>query len=99
MPKFPKNTQTPSASGLSGFLGALQKGQVKLFTAAEGRIAVVESEVPGALLFGYLKAPVVVALHPAFPFRTSDGDVRSGRKFTICQWAPGMSICRQFTPI
>ena len=68
---------------------ALQEGRVKLSTAAEGRIAVVESEVPGALLFGYLKAPVVVALHPAFPFRTSDGDARPGRKFTVCQWVPG----------
>ena len=67
----------------------LQEGRVKLFTAAESCIAVVESEVLGTFLFGYLKAPVVVALNPALPFRTASGDVRPGRKFTVCQWMKG----------
>ncbi len=70
-------------------LRALREGRIEIGMAAEGRIAVVTSEAPGALRLGYFFAPVVVACNPAHPFKTGNREICGGRKYTIAQWEPG----------
>lgn len=64
---------------------ALQGGQLRVSTALDGRVAVVEGAADGAIQLGYLLAPVVLALHP--DFRHAGG--MPHRKFTLCQYAKG----------
>jgi hypothetical protein len=64
---------------------ALANGAIKATTAAEGKLAVVESQHRAATFIGYRLAPVVVALNPAFRFQGGEAH----RKFTVCQFTPG----------
>lgn len=64
---------------------AVGRGDVRISPASDGRIAVVEATVEGAVRLGYCLAPVVVALNPAFRFRGGPPH----RKFTICQYTKG----------
>lgn len=64
-------------------INALENGEIKTETLAEGKIAVVESGHRAATNIGYSLAPVVVALNPAF--RLGGGEPH--RKYTICQYS------------
>ena len=64
---------------------SLAAGGLRIQTAADGRIAIVEGSVEGAVRIGYLRAPVVAALNPAFRFRGGPPH----RKYTICQYRRG----------
>jgi hypothetical protein len=63
----------------------IASGSVRIDTSAEGRVAVIEAAVEGALRLGYCLSPVGIALNPAFRFRGGPPH----RKFTICQYAKG----------
>lgn len=71
-------------------LRELRRGQIAVSTTADGRIAVVESEMAGALRFGYCRAPVVVALNPRF--QPENGAPQ--RKITIAQYTRGHADLR-----
>ncbi len=60
---------------------ALQEGRIALDEAAGGRIALLRSAEPGALVLGYLLAPVVVA-----EARAPDAPGHDPRKVTVAQW-------------
>jgi hypothetical protein len=66
---------------------ALGSGEIQTSTAADGRIAVVESTHRAATAVGYAMAPVVVAKNP--DFRLGGGAAHT--KFTVCafeaRWA------------
>jgi hypothetical protein len=64
---------------------ALADGSLRVETVAGGRIAVVHSAVDGADRIGYLVAPVLVMMNPAFRFRGG----APHRKYTVCQYARG----------
>lgn len=62
---------------------ALADGSIKVSTAAEGKIAVVESTHRATTAVGYAHAPVVVALNPAFKLGLGEPH----RKFTVCGYS------------
>jgi len=66
-------------------LSSLREEETRVWLAADERIAVVVSPVPGALGLAYRLAPVVTALNPDHRF--AEGE--SGAKYTIACWAEG----------
>jgi hypothetical protein len=64
---------------------ALASRALRIGPIAGGRVAIVLGSAEGAVRLGYLLAPVVVALNPAFRFRGG----APHRKFTVCQWRAG----------
>lgn len=68
-------------------LRSLRVGATLLQTEAQDRIAVVISLEQGVLDLAYRLAPVVVALHPAFQFRSG----QLGRKYTVAAWSDGLA--------
>ena len=63
---------------------ALENGEVKHETRADGKIAAVESTHRFATEIGYCHAPVVVAFNPEFKI----GNNEPHPKFTICTYSP-----------
>jgi hypothetical protein len=68
---------------------AVESGETKLSVidlddVVGPQVAVVESTLRAATSIGYSKAPVVVAINPAFSF----GGGQPHRKVTICQYGP-----------
>ncbi|MEI6650446.1 MAG: hypothetical protein WCL23_03375 [Candidatus Moraniibacteriota bacterium] len=66
-----------------GLIAAIEAGEVKI--TRFNLITAVETTHRAATMIGYLSAPVVVALNPAFKL----GGGEPHRKFTVCQYAAG----------
>lgn len=64
---------------------ALEEGRITARTAADGRVAIVESAHRAATNVGYSLAPIVVALNPEFRFQGGEPH----RKFTVAQFEAG----------
>ena len=75
----------------SDLINALEKGQIKRETRANGKIAVVETTHRAATAVGYALAPVVVALNPSFKQGPGEG---YRRKFTVCAFEPKFADIR-----
>ena len=66
-------------------LRGLDDGRITVEPAAEGRIAVLTSRLPGSLRLGYCRAPVVIAHDPG----CSEADPPAPRRVVVAQYAPG----------
>lgn len=66
-------------------VNALESGEIKVETVADGRIALIESKHRAGMQIGYSQAPIVVALNPEFGF----GDAPKVKKYTIAQFENG----------
>ncbi|HWQ59688.1 MAG TPA: hypothetical protein VN420_00880 [Candidatus Fimivivens sp.] len=64
-------------------IAAIEAGEVKI--TRFNLITAVETTHRAATMIGYLSAPIVVALNPAFRF----GGGEPHRKFTVCQYTAG----------
>lgn len=65
---------------------AFHNGGIGWELAANGRVAIIESQVQGALsVIGYRLAPVVIAVNPNHRFH----DGLAGRKYTVAQFQAG----------
>ncbi len=83
--------------GRDAMIAALESGEIKVRLEAGGVIAVVESRHVAALLAGYCRAPVVVALNDRF----SVGGSAPHAKATICQYGGGgyVDLAQVFTDL
>ena len=66
-------------------LRGVDDGRIIVEPAAEGRIALVTSQLPGTLRLGYCIAPVVIAHDPGRP----STDPPALRRVVVAQYAPG----------
>lgn len=64
-------------------IAAIEAGEVKI--TRFNRITAIETTHRAATMIGYLTAPIVVALNPAF--KLGGGDAH--KKFTVCQYTAG----------
>ncbi len=76
----PKDYREKVEAERAEMIRALEAGEIKVSTVADGRIAVVESSHRAATMIGYTQAPVVVARNPAH--RVQGGEPHT--KYTVC---------------